>query len=277
MKTNIIYNQDCLDLMKSLPKESIDLIYIDPPFFTQQDFGQFNDKWNDIQFYLDYMKLRLIEMHRLLKSNGVLCVHLDYKSVHYIKVCLDKLFGYGNPDKGAKHLVNEIIWCYSNSGRSSKGFCKKHDTILIYGKTKNFFWNNYKIPVSEKYLKSHYKKKDINGEKCIIRVDAGKERIYYAKDGMSCNDWWSDIPSVNSMANERVGYPTQKPLKLLDRLIKAFTKEGDLVGDFFSGSGTTLVSAYNNNRKYIGCDINKNAIKIANKRLQQLSLYDNKE
>ena len=190
MKTNIIYNQDCLDLMKSLPKESIDLIYIDPPFFTQQDFGQFTDKWDSIQSYLDYMKVRLIEMHRLLKSNGVLCVHLDYKSVHYIKVYLDKLFGYGNPDKGAKHLVNEIIWCYSNSGqRSSKNFLKKHDTILIYGKTKNFFWNNYKIPVSEKYLKSHYKQKDINGKNCKLELMLEKKEYIKLKYGMSCNDF----------------------------------------------------------------------------------------
>ena len=213
-----------------------------------------------VQSYIRWLVPRLRECHRLLSQTGIFCLHLDQRSSHYSRVELDKIFG-------EKNFVNEIVWCYSNSGRASKGFCKKHDTILIYSKTKNFFWNNYKIPVSEKYLNSHYRQKDKHGKRCRIRIDAGKERIYYPKSGMSCNDWWIDIPSVNSMAKERLGYPTQKPLTLLNRFIEAFTKKNDMVFDGFCGCGTTLSSAQNLGRQWLGIDISKDAISVIRKRM----------
>ena len=231
--------------MPDMPDECIDLIYIDPPFGTQTLWKSkaFNEKVQDLQFYdiwgkgingyINFMVERLRRMHRLLKPTGSLFVHLDWRMSHYIKIELDKIFGVKNPASNNTNFINEIIWCYSNSGRASKGFCKKHDTILWYSKNKTFFWNDYKIPVTEKYLKSHYKQTDNKGRKCRIRTDHGKERIYYPEDGMSCNDWWDDIPSVNSMASERTGYPTQKPLALLERIIKATTKKNDIVADFF--------------------------------------------
>lgn len=213
-----------------------------------------------VNSYIHWLTPRLRECHRLLKSTGVFCLHLDHRSVHYARIELDKIFD-------EKNFINEIIWCYSNSGRASKGFCKKHDTILIYSKTKDFFWNDYKIPISEKYLKSHYKQKDKNGKRCRIRIDAVKERVYYPNNGMSCNDWWTDIPSVNSMAKERIGYPTQKPLTLLNRFIKAFTNKGDMVFDAFCGCGTTISSAQNLGRNWMGIDISKNAISVIRKRM----------
>ena len=107
-----------------------------------------------IDGYLNFIVPRLREMYRLLKPTGSLFVHLDWCMAHYVKIELDKIFDIKNPALKNTNFVNEIIWCYSNSGRSKEGFCKKHDTILWYSKTKNFFWNDYKIPVSEKYLNS---------------------------------------------------------------------------------------------------------------------------
>ena len=215
------------------------------------------------------MRPRLREMHRLLKPTGSLFVHLDWRMAHYIKIELDKIFGVKNPALKNTNFVNEIIWCYSNSGRANKGFCKKHDTILWYSKTKKFFWNDYKLPVSKKYLESHYKQTDKQGKRCRVRVDAGKKRTYYPESGTSCNDWWSDIPSLNSMAKERRGWPTQKPLKLLDRIIKATTKEGDLVADFFCGCGTTIDAAQSLNRKWLGVDAGQTACKEMQDRMQE--------
>ena len=270
IETDLVFLGDNLEIMRELEPNKIQLIYIDPPFCAQnvlkskawgKKIVSFNDEWGGgVQSYIRWLVPRLRECHRLLSPTGVFCLHLDQRSSHYARVELDKIFG-------SKNFINEIIWCYSNSGRSSKGFCKKHDTILIYSKTKSFFWNNYKIPVSEKYLNSHYKQKDKNGKRCRIRIDAGKERIYYPKNGMTCNDWWIDVPSVNSVAKERLGYPTQKPLALLDRLIKAFTNKGDMVLDSFCGCGTTISSAQNLGRKWLGIDLSKDAIQVIKKRM----------
>ena len=274
MKTNIIYNQDCLDLMKSLPKESIDLIYIDPPFFTQQDFGQFTDKWDSSNSYLDYMKVRLIEMHRLLKETGSFYLHCDYRTNYKFRVLLNDIFGEGN-------FINEIIWHYGMRQQINiNHFNRKHDSIYFYSKTKEYNFTMQYIPYTQSYL-NLFCNEDENGFYLSSYAGKGKPRYKrYLKEskGMALDTVW-DITSLCDMKKhlERTKYPTQKPLALLDRIIKASSKEGDLVADFFCGSGTTLHSAYNNNRQYIGCDINKNAIKIANKRLQQLSLYDNKE
>ena len=272
---------DCLELVPKLPQGSIDLIYIDPPFGTQSlwsskawgksvqtELNFYDIFGGGVNGYKSFMRPRLREMHRLLKPTGSLFVHLDWRMAHYIKIELDKIFGVKNPALKNTNFVNEIIWCYSNSGRANKGFCKKHDTILWYSKTKKFFWNDYKLPVSKKYLESHYKQTDKQGKRCRVRVDAGKKRTYYPESGTSCNDWWSDIPSLNSMAKERRGWPTQKPLKLLDRIIKATTKEGDLVADFFCGSGVTAEAAFKLGRRFIVGDINPDAVKITKDRLK---------
>ena len=270
VKANVIFQGDNLEIMRELEPSKIQLIYIDPPFcannvFKSKAWGKkvvsFNDEWGGgVQSYIRWLVPRLRECYRLLSPTGVFCLHLDQRSSHYARVELDKIFG-------EKNFVNEIIWGYSNSGRASKGFCKKHDTILVYSKTKEFFWNDYKIPVSKKYLKSHYRQKDKDGKVCRIRTDAGKQRVYYPKEGVSCNDWWVDIPSVNSMAKERVGYPTQKPLTLLDRFIEAFTKKNDMVFDAFSGCGTTISSAQNLGRQWLGIDISKDAISVIRQRM----------
>ena len=194
-------------------------------------------------------------MHGLLKTTGILCVHLDYKSVHYIKVELDKLFGYGNPDKGSKHLVNEIIWCYGSGGASKKHFSKKHDTILVYSKTSNYNFNcdSVREPYKEKCKVKH---KTINGIKYLRKNPLGRVPF----------DWF-ELPIITNTAKERIGYPTQKPIKLLNRFIKAFTNKNDIVADFFCGCGTTLSASQSLGRRWIGCDISKEASKVMRKRM----------
>ena len=266
--------------MKTLPKECIDLIYIDPPFFTQRDFGEYTDKWDSSQSYLDYMKVRLIEMHRILKNTGSIYLHCDHRANYRLRMLLDDIFG-------EKRFINEIIWDYKKvSNSKAYKLLRAHDTILFYSKTRQYSFNRlFEKIVSERkkqLIKQGYNTKNMNGEKYLYIYDYKKtENMDKNKfdhiininpnEGNAYTDVFK-IDFLNSNSKENIGYKTQKPLALLDRIIKTSSNKGDLVADFFCGSGTTLHSAYNNNRQYIGCDINKNAVKIANKRLTQLTL-----
>ena len=282
---NWLYCGDCLDVMRaSIADQSVDLIYLDPPFNTGRDFGHFDDRWQGIGRtlltgklavvvdaarivhgdsmgnYLAFMGERLLAAHRTLKQTGSLYLHCDQAAGHYLKLLLDSIFGYRN-------FRNEIAWCYSNSGRAKRFFARKHDTILLFTKSDRGFWGNYRVPISEKYLKCSYRQIDSQGRRCRVRVDAGKTRVYYPDDGMTCNDWW-DIPSLGSRAKERLGYPTQKPIVLLERIIQASSNSGDLVLDPFCGSATTLEAAHRLGRNWIGIDISSHAVKqIAQVRL----------
>jgi len=269
--TNKIFWGDNLHIMRMLPSESIDLIYIDPPFFSgrnynvifgdQNEVRSFSDIWEGgLPTYLIWLNARLLEMKRLLKPTGSIYVHLDWHASHYVKVEMDKIFG-------SKNFINEIVWCYSTSGRSKKSFSKKHDIVLFYSKTNKYYWNaQAKIPYSLEYINSHFTDKDDKGNICRKRFDAGKWRTYYPEEGMIPNDWWN-IPYVNSMAKERLGYPTQKPEALLEIIIKASSNEGDVVADFFVGGGTTAAVAEKLNRRWIVSDISRIAVEITKGRI----------
>ncbi len=270
--TNKLICGDNLGELTKLPKESVDLIYIDPPFFTHRQYEviwgdeaevrSFEDRWEGgIEHYISWLKPRVQAMYEVLKPTGSFYLHCDWHANAYIKIMLDEIFG-------GKNFRNEIVWCYSTSGRGKREFSKKHDIIFFYSKTDNYFWNEKEvsIPYSNEYIKSHFKNKDKNGKICRKRFDAGKWRIYYPDEGMIPNDWW-EIPYVNSMAKERVGYPTQKPEALLERIIKASSKKGNVVLDGFCGCGTALAVAQKLGRKWIGIDISPTAIKIIERRL----------
>ena len=264
---NKIHYGDNLKFMNSIKSGEIDLIYIDPPFFTQSDQSHkclgkevvFTDSWVNLNAYLDFIIMRLEKCHRLLKDTGVLCVHLDWRSVHYVKIELDKIFGMRN-------FVNEIIWSYKSGGAGNRAFAKKHDTILIYSKSQEYTFNIQKEKSYNRELKKYNWGPPIISE---FKDNLGWYTIVHVRDV-----WGMNV--IGRTAKERVGYPTQKPLKLLNRLIKAFTRKGDIVADFFCGSGTTLVAAKQLGRNFIGCDISKDAISISNKRLSK-TLYLNKE
>ena len=277
LELNKIYHGDNLSYLGNMPDECIDLVYIDPPFGTQTlqksktwnkevQGAVFYDLWGGgVHGYMSFLSDRLRHIHRILKPTGSLFLHLDYRMAHYAKVELDKIFGINN-------FNNEIIWCYSTSGRASRGkrnrWAQKHDTILWYAKNIKQFKADCTVPVSDAYIESHYRQVDSKGRKCRVRVDAGKERVYYPDEGINGNDWWADIPYVNSQAKDRMGYPTQKPLELLERIIESASNEGDIVLDCFCGCGTTIEAAHKLGRDWIGIDASLLACREMKKRMK---------
>jgi DNA modification methylase len=282
LETNVIYCADNLEVMKQMPSESIDLIYVDPPFFSGRKYETI---WGDtvevayedytlggVDTYINWLTERLEQMYRLLKPTGSLFVHLDYRAVHYIKVQLDKIFGQGQHSKGRKHLRNEILWCYSIGGKSSNQYARKHDTILWYSKNSKEWVFNSEFAKIPRKSGSHMKTVTKNGEVFQVKKDrkTGKVYEYPISKGKIAEDYWIDIEQLNREDKERVGWDTQKPLKLLDRIIQVHSHENNVIADFFCGCGTTIVSAHLNQRKYIGCDISSKATTIIRKRLSEV-------
>lgn len=264
---------DCLENLKKMKSNSIDMIYLDPPFFTQRTQKgimkntektlEFSDSWKNINEYLDYIKVRLIEMKRVLKNTGSIFLHCDKIASHYLRVLLDEIFGFTN-------FQSEIIWSYKRWSNSKKGLLNSHQNIYFYSKSKNFKFNtiytDYSATTNVDQILQQ-RKRDENG-KCIYkRNEEGKIVLDNEKKGVPLSDVW-EIPFLNPKAKERVGYPTQKPILLLERIIKISTDEDDIVLDPFCGSGTTLVASKLLNRKFIGIDMSKDAIEITNSRLK---------
>ena len=276
LEYNKAYFGDCLTLLSNLEDQKVDLIYLDPPFNTGRILTatndkniSFNDKWypnvihqnildgaknitvlNNILIILEnllknneslltyctYMSIRLYELHRVLKNTGSLYLHCDGNASHYLKIILDQIFGFDC-------FQNNVVWLYGLGGSSPKRWPKKHDDILFYTKSKEgYYFQASKIPATSNMMQGQLKK---------------------------APDWW-DIPAINNMSKERIGYPTQKPLALLKRIVESSSKEEDLVLDPFCGSGTTLIACKQLNRKYIGFDISYDAITILNERLQHV-------
>ena len=273
-------------VMSSIIKQGwagrINLIYIDPPFFTGADFtvktevGEdpiekepslieeraYKDTWSGgIASYLKYMYERLVLMRELLAENGSIYVHLDWHVGHYVKVMMDEIFGYEN-------FRNEIVWSYRTGGASARNWSQKHDTILFYSKTDKYTFNTQK---EKAYTKSKSRKAGI--------IDYGAGEAEFFEDEYGVYNWviardvW-DIPYINSQAYERLAFDTQKPEALLKRIILASSNEGDIVADFFTGSGTTLAVAEKLGRRWIGCDLSKFAIQVTRKRL--LDIHNSK-
>ena len=257
---NRIVSGDNLEIMATLEAEAFDLIYVDPPFFTgkvhrpRKGDHHFTDAWpGGLESYLDFLRPRLVQMKRLLKPTGSLYVHLDWHAVHYIKVMLDELLGYD-------HFLNEIVWSYRTGGNSRKWFARKHDTILAYAK--NVGEHTFHV-IREGGFRTDGMNYDDQGRPY---KQTKKGRLYFHVDGPALTDVW-ELPFLSTVSKERLGYPTQKPEALLERIIRASTNPGDRVGDFFCGSGTTLAVARRLGRSWFGCDISENAVALARTRL----------
>lgn len=261
---NRLFFGDNLHVMRQLPSKSIDLIYIDPPFFSgkvynvlfgdRNEVRSFSDIWEGgMPGYLIWLNPRLYEMKRLLSSNGTIFVHLDRHASHYVKCELDKIFG-------SDRFINEIVWHYTGGGRSKTYFSNKHDTLLWYAKGESWTFNidDVRVPYKET---SGYAKGGI--------VSAAGKKYEPNPLGTPVDDVW-DIPIINPLSHERIGYPTQKPEPLLERVIKAASKEGDVVADFFSGGGTTIAVAQRLNRRWIGCDQSRIAVAITADRITRM-------
>ena len=262
----------------------VDLIYIDPPFDSKADYRtpitlpntSFSQKPTVIEQFayadtweegtISYLKMiypRLVLMKELLSEKGSIYVHIDWHIGAYMKIILDDIFG-------KNRFLNEIMWCYTIGGKGSSFYGRKHDTILLYSKSPNYTFNGKdKNVIVQRKLNTHMRTKiDDDGREYQEKTDkkSGKIYRYYVDEGKVPEDYWIDIEQLNREDAERVGYATQKPSKLLTRIIAASSNEGDLVCDFFGGSGTTAAVAEKLGRRWITCDIGKPASLVMRKR-----------
>ena len=260
LKTQAIYCGDNLNMLKEVPDESVDLIYIDPPFNSNRNYevfwgdtGErraFEDRFGDADAYIQYMRPRIVEMYRVLKKTGSFYYHCDWHASHYVKILLDQVFGFNN-------FQNEIIWHYTGGGRSKSHFSRKHDSIFFYTKSDSYTFNVDAIRVPYKET-SGYAQGGI--------VSASGKKYMPNPLGTPVDDVW-DIPIINPLSKERLGYPTQKPLSLLERIILASSNKDDVVLDAFCGCGTALVASQKLGRKWIGIDISPTACRVMAQRL----------
>ncbi len=263
---NQAYLCDNFDLLKRIESELIDLIYIDPPFCSEEDYIEFSDKWESISGYIGFMRDRISEMHRVLKKTGSLYMQCDSHAKFELKLLCDRIFGRNN-------FRREIIWnTGSVSGFKSKvnGWVRQHDSILYYTKSPRFTFNKQFLPYSVEYVEKMFRYKDEDGRLYRKRRD-GKQYLDESK-GKPIGSVWNDVLSfqTRTRAKEYFRYPTQKPLGLMKRIILASSNENDVVADFFCGSGTTIVAAKMAKRNFIACDNNPNAIELCKKRLRGL-------
>ena len=321
--------------MQKMPAECIDLVYTDPPFFTKRKYKDihqtrgFDDSREyfesqsktgakGLNAYMEWLEIRLREMHRLLKPTGSFYLHLDWHAVHYAKVMCDKIFGYNN-------FKNEIIWKRKHGGMCSgkyRRYGTATDSILFYTKSgqnkKGYTYNQQFLELQGKQLKKYkYDDKDGRGPYClnkIISPSFGKHGQYTYKGrkphpngwslkletmqryesegilhfpedknrqikkktylnthkGIPINNLWTDISIVSGNAKDKVRYPTQKPVALLERIVLTSSNEGDTVFDPFMGCGTAMVAAKKLGRKYQGIDINPEAMRLAQQRLDKI-------
>lgn len=264
LKPNRLFWGDNLHVMRQLPSESIDLIYIDPPFFSgrqynvifgdQNELRSFSDIWEGgMPSYLIWLSVRFYEMKRLLKKTGSIYVHCDWHASHYIKVEMDKIFGYEN-------LLNEVIWSYRTGGVSKQWFSRKHDVLLFYARNNGSHGFNVQ-------RSGEFRTKGMNYDEDGRPYKTTKKgRLYFNVEGPVVTDVW-EIPFLSTVSRERIGYPTQKPEALLERVISASSNEGDVLADFFCGSGTMAAVAQRMARSWIACDQSRVAVAITADRL----------
>jgi site-specific DNA-methyltransferase (adenine-specific) len=267
-----VHHGDCLTVGRSLAGESVDLVYVDPPFFTQKTHSlttrdrttkfEFSDEWSSRTEYLEFLRLRLREFRRILKSTGSLFFHCDTNASHHIRCLLDEVFG-------ETMFRSEIIWYYRRWSNSQRSPLASHQTLFFYSKTDAYqyhqLFDDYSPSTNVDQILQR-RRRDEYGKSVYARNDDGQVVNDGHKNGVPISDVW-DIPYLNPKAKERVGYPTQKPILLLERIISLVTLPGDVVLDPFAGSGTSLVAAQLLGRNAIGMDVSPDAVKLARKRL----------
>ncbi len=271
METNLIYCGDNLDVLAKCPDNSVDLIYADPPFFSNKHYElvwrngaemkAYEDRWKGgINVYVEWMEVRIAQCHRVLKDTGTMYLHCDWHANAHLRILMDKLFG-------AARFRNEIIWCYRGAGYPKRDFGRRHDTIFRYSKTDKYVFNLDAVrePYAEA-TKERFKHYIGNVRKT---GDFGLQELNPL--GKQPDDWWQIQPIAPS-AKERLGYPTQKPLALLGKIVKASSNKGDLVLDPFCGGGTTMEAAHHLGRKWIGIDVSPIACDVSKKRLAKAGI-----
>ncbi|HZU33470.1 MAG TPA: DNA methyltransferase [Candidatus Angelobacter sp.] len=324
MDTEVIYCGDNLDQLPKIPPQSIDLIYIDPPFNSNRNYEAFwgerremrafEDRHTSSQAYIDFMRPRCVELARVLKPSGMFFYHCDWHASHYVKVMLDQIFGENN-------FVNEIIWkrqsSHNDAKQGSKHLGRVHDTIFMYAGSDQYKFKHLYRPYDSEYVTKFYRHVEpetgrryqlgdlgapggaspskgnphyeflgvtrywrYSKENMQKLYDAGKivqtrpgavprlKRYLDEGKGVPLGSVWDDIGPVQGGAEEHVGFPTQKPVKLLERIIEIASDRGDVVLDAFCGCGTAVVSAQNSGRHWIGIDVSPTACRVMAKRLR---------
>ncbi len=275
---------DVLDLLPSLVDEyagKVQLIYLDPPFGTGHSFSMrvrvgekewktgsgtlvmqsYEDDLN-VEAYLALMREVITASKKLLSDTGVIYLHVDYRMHARLRLLMDEIFGENN-------FLNEIIWSYQTGGRARKFFSRKHDIILFYRKTKKYYFNLEAVPVSRVDVRRNHMKRHVDPDGRVYRSirSGGKIYTYYDDDPTFPGDVWDDVSHLQQKDPQRTGYETQKPVKLLERIILSSSAPGDLVMDLFTGSGTTLEAATTTNRRFLGVDLNPFALQVTRRRL----------
>lgn len=289
METNEIYCGNAKEVMHYyFPSESVDLIYVDPPFFSNKNYEliwgngyelkAYEDRWKGgMENYIAWMKPIMNQCHRVLKATGTFWLHCDWHAVHYLKVLLDEVFEQNN-------FRNEVIWNHQILGAShGKAFPKAHEHILRYSKSKSFTFNeanpSVRMPFSESIVKSlkedekglYYTRGRMTRKATAEEVarGAGTKTYVNLQKGKLIGDVWSDLKSYRPTGRERLGYPTQKREALLTRIIDVSSNPGDLVLDPMCGGGTTMAVAQRLGRKWVGIDVSPLAVKTSETRLRR--------
>jgi site-specific DNA-methyltransferase (adenine-specific) len=323
--TRVIYCGDNLDQLRKLPEECVDLVYIDPPFNSNRNYEvfwgetkekrSFEDRHESTKAYIEYMRPRCVELHRVLKKTGSFYYHCDWHASHYVKVMLDQIFG-------ENLFQNEIVWKRTHAhGNAGRRFGAVNDTIFFYTGSDDYTWNQPYGAFTSEYIEERFTGSDPDDRRwqsVTLRNPGKRPNLHYAfkaSDGITYqphpNGWscdrermekydrekrlhfpkpggqlrlkmyldespgpklhniWDDIFPINSQADESLGYPTQKPLPLLERIIRASSDENDTVLDAFCGCGTALVAAQKLKRQWIGIDISPTACRVMAKRLKK--------
>jgi DNA modification methylase len=322
--TRVIYCGDCLDQLRKLPDACVDLVYIDPPFNSNQNYevfwGEakekraFEDRHESTRAYIEFMRPRCVELARVLKRTGAFYFHCDWHASHYVKVMLDQIFG-------ENRFVNEIVWKRSaNRSSMSKIFRRAHDTLLLYTGSSDYTFNMTYKPLSDSSM-AHFAYGDEKGKYQLVPLMVSGKRngetgqpwkgidpnkfgksgmhwvtkpsnldkyeaeglVYWpergstprlkdylsANKGVPLSDLWDDIDLINAVGSESLGYPTQKPLALLERIVATSSNEGDIVLDAFCGCGTALLAAEKLKRQWIGIDVSPTACRVMAQRLRK--------
>ena len=253
---------DCLAYLETVETASVGLVYADPPFLTQSvrraGEASFADRFESPEHYVDWLSPRVVQLHRVLDEAGSIFIHIDYRTTHHVRLLLDEVFG-------RDRFRNEIIWRYGLGGRAPRrAFARKHDSILFYARGHE---NAFAAPRGEvtEAMERKYRHVDGSGR----RYMNAHGRRYGLQGGKLLDSVW-EIASIAPTSSERVGYPTQKPLALLERIVLAASQPGQTVLDPFLGSGTTAVAALSHGRRFRGCDLSADAIAIARARIAPL-------
>lgn len=268
-----VFQGDCLDVLKSVQPDSVNMVYLDPPFFTGRKHTSFtrdgskrysfDDVWQHSTEYLDFLAERLFLCRRAMRSDASIFFHCDHNSTHLARQALDLVFG-------ADNFQSEIIWSYKRWSNAKRGLLQQHQNILFYSNSSHFKWNpvfvDYSATTNVDQILQR-RARDERGKSVYATDEDGAVIFDGNKKGVPLGDVW-DIPFLNPKAKERTGYPTQKPLLLLERIVGLATDEGDVILDPFCGSGTTLVAAKLLNRQSIGIDISADAIALTKERLE---------